>query len=588
MNDVAISRYLLALGVLVVLLIGLRAAAPNDLYDNDQTEQVEFINDAAINGNWLVQYSVSSGDKEERRVTPKPPMYTWLGAVAVKATGAHATWVYMAPAIGAALVIALLVYHFVAPLAGREAGVVGVAVWLSSYHVYKLVYTARTDMLLAMWIGLALAVLLRMRTDWLGGRKPRLGWVFLFWAMIGCGYLTKGPIAALPAVFALALVAIDGAWLRARLGWQLVGLAVPFVMYALWFYPAWKSAEDPGRFYWYHITKEHVERVFGGETSRDRHTSTFAPVAYFFGRWLPWSVLFGAAVVCRAWLAYRYGQAATERQRHPSGYGVAWAVMWVALVVGLFMAPKGKRADYIVPAYLGASVACACFVAWVTPKRRYRFDDAGWVVHWLLLGLGGALIAGGALFCVPLETLAEWLAERKIGLVNPADAPRYVIMALAGATAVSGLVTLAFTQKRKYCAAVMPGAIGVVLLLGIYSQTLSRAAVSQDGAQILRLVNAVKQQRTGEGRMPFVLYDTGYTPVGALLGVHRPVGDAAWAWQPARGPYVLVTRKAVLAEPAVAQRVAGLEPIAETHWMSEPKLALVAFVVPGSGGPDRP
>ena len=67
--------------VLIVLLLAVRMLAPSDVYDNAQPGPMAHTIDVAVNGQWLMQREPSG------ELATKPPMYPWLAAMGVIATG---------------------------------------------------------------------------------------------------------------------------------------------------------------------------------------------------------------------------------------------------------------------------------------------------------------------------------------------------------------------------------------------------------------------------------------------------------------------------------------------------------------------
>jgi 4-amino-4-deoxy-L-arabinose transferase-like glycosyltransferase len=338
----------------IALSLALRIAAPSDIYDNDQPGPIAHIVDVAVNDQWLMQRQPSG------QLATKPPMYPWLGGLAVKAIGLFDEWVFKLPIIVAFLVTTGLIFDLARRELGATLACVAAAFWVANYHVFKLMYTARTDMLLTMWIVLGLWCVQRMRVHWrrdVGSLIPVL-LIVVFWLSIAAGALTKGPAAIIPMLWLILWIAVDRAWLRCRPALQVVGLALAAALALAWLipvlraYPEWRD----------NMNREVAERIAGTGSGEKRDTSMLAIPAYFFARFAPWSVL----AALGAFEVFRKGTGRWwERLRHP----LVWCVAWVLLVLIIFMIPQGRRADYILPAYAGGAILAAWVVGEAARER---------------------------------------------------------------------------------------------------------------------------------------------------------------------------------------------------------------------------
>jgi 4-amino-4-deoxy-L-arabinose transferase-like glycosyltransferase len=364
-----------ALLLCIVLSLTLRIAAPSDIYDNDQPGPIAHIVDVAVNDQWLMQRQPSG------RLATKPPMYPWLGGLAVKAIGRYDEWVFKLPIILAFLVTTGLILDLARRELGLTLGCLAAMFWVANYHVFKLMYTARTDMLVTMWIVLGLWCVQRVRDHW---RQDAVSGVpiyliAIFWLSVAAGLLTKGPPAFLPAVWLVMCIVIDRAWLRSRPVLQIVGLVAAGGLALAWLVPALRAYPE-----WIeNINREVADRVAGTGSGSDRgQSSRFEILAYFFGRFAPWGVL--AVLACvEIWRKGTGGW--RQRLRHP----LVWCVAWTALVLVVFMIPAGRRADYILPAYAGAAILAAWVVGEAVGERgRWVLALARFVALTLAVALG--------------------------------------------------------------------------------------------------------------------------------------------------------------------------------------------------------
>ncbi len=405
-----------AIGLLTVLLavalgLVLRIGAPSDLYDNDQPKTVAYTADIAANGRWALPVDMLG------RPATKPPMYNWVGVLCAWSVGRWTEWVLKAPAmLGMAVtlgVVMVMGWRWAVRdlrwpaygirdtcdkpplLASCHSGVlamIGGLAWLANYSTFKLMYTARPDMLFVafMTIGWAAATVLmrqyRDKTDRSPhqiadgpGTMSRLPWQLLFWLALAGAALTKGPLAALLLVYLLlGSKCVGGRWSAlGATGWWW-GLVLSGGLIGGWLLAVTQADAS-------HLTDQLIgEQIIDRSAHLDVRQLLLGPVKppfYLLGFIAPWSVLTVLAVID---LLRRPGRWAD----HPAGP----AVLWVLIVVGFSMIIAGAlgrdRADYLAPAYPAAALAGAWWL--VAIGRRYRLHPTGAVAvaFVLLIGLG--------------------------------------------------------------------------------------------------------------------------------------------------------------------------------------------------------
>src|SRR5258707_23894 len=95
-----------AVAIVAALLFTLRLTAPPNLLDQDQERPASYVLDVVKNGNWLCQRDLS-GD-----ITSKPPLYTWLCAIATQPFGRINLFALYLPGALAGFGIGWLLFHF--------------------------------------------------------------------------------------------------------------------------------------------------------------------------------------------------------------------------------------------------------------------------------------------------------------------------------------------------------------------------------------------------------------------------------------------------------------------------------------------
>lgn len=476
--------WLLAVAGIYVLLIAARLLGPSDIYDNAQPRTIAYTVDVAVNDEWLMQHDARG------LLTTKPPLYQWLAGLGVKATGLTTEFMFKLPSLVAFLACGLLIWDMARRLVEPRAALIAPVAWAANYHVFKLMYTARPDMLMTAFITLALWSLLRQRER--AGRDS-VGLIFLFWLAVAGAALAKGPAALLPVGFGIILVTVDRGWKRCRIGWQLLGLACALSIFGVWLalalatYPQWLET----------INAEVVDRVTGHGDGANRNTPLGAMPLYFLTRFFPWSIL--CVVAALTWK--RLGSRAAT-----------WTLWWIALVLIVFMIPRGKRSDYILPAYAGASVLVAVLLS---RAALWRGPMGQWVAILLgALGVGGIVVFIGA-----------WLAPRPEPIEGIVDVGRAVILIGGFVALAGGAASLALHHVEQVRGKMIAGAYVIVGALAIYQSAYSRAAESRSGDHIHAVTQTIRALSDGES-LDVSFYEVHRTTIPALLGVNRPVNDA--------------------------------------------------------------
>jgi 4-amino-4-deoxy-L-arabinose transferase-like glycosyltransferase len=307
----------LILALLFGLLAVLRITAPSDLLEGDQVKQIGYVMDILHHGDWIVQYEIT-GD-----VATKPPLYNWLAAGLCKIFGTHDAWVMKLPSLLASIGLLVCLYVLGCYWFDERVGFYACLTCIASHHFSKLMWFARTDMLLSFLVLLPITLLVTLRWKW--WKSPLIG------VIVGLAGLTKGPIG--PALFGVFLLAWG--WhhngLRSRLGWRrlLPGLALCTVICGAWLIAAWQLPrfEDTA------IRWQLGTRMADPEKAR----SLFYYIGHLLTRIAPWPILAGIGV----WMSRRR----IERR------DAQFLLLWFVLFFVVFSLIPVKRHDHLFPVY---------------------------------------------------------------------------------------------------------------------------------------------------------------------------------------------------------------------------------------------
>ncbi|HXY41386.1 MAG TPA: glycosyltransferase family 39 protein [Vicinamibacteria bacterium] len=378
----------------------------------------------AEGGDWLVPRY------EGRPFFDKPILSYWLMAVGMKALGPTPAAARVV-AVASALALVLATAWLGALVFDRRTGLLAAVVLASTVGFLSFARIAMSDMLLAVWTTLAVALLVR-------AFQPSPPWWPLpaVAAVLGLGLATKGPIALLvPGLALLPLLAQERRLPRPR-PWALALSALAFVVLGLgWFLLLYR------RLGWeplsYFFLRENLERFAGEAYDVGRPPWFYLPA--YLAEGLPWSAFLPLALLRL--------RSAPEPERRSS-----WRLaLWSALVLVPLSLSRGKIDYYLLPVYPALSVLVGRYFA-VVPWGRL---DRAWARLVLSLAAGAAVWIAVRPPTLPPRWLpghAVWVAADALLLLAAAvlaavalrPAASRVLAALAGVTAALALLVTAF------------------------------------------------------------------------------------------------------------------------------------------------
>jgi 4-amino-4-deoxy-L-arabinose transferase-like glycosyltransferase len=344
---------LVALWLVALILFVVRVTGPSNLMDNDQERPASYIMDAVLHGHWWCQVDWT-GD-----IMSKPPLFTWIGALATLPAG-HANLVSLySPCLVAMILTVTLLFRFGRDPFGWAAGFLAGLMYLAAPSGVKHIALARTDALFAATI--ALTALLGFRA-WTTGK----GWPW-FWFAAALATLTKGPLGV--GLGAMGLLA--GLWERfssagngihspgnqaahqepritpgGRRMWvsQLGGIALFLFLTVGWFGLAYQQGGQA-------FIDKVIGRELVGHLVSDEH-GTFgigfvkAPL-YWLSRFLPWSLL----AVVGLWRVVAHPAADGNERRFER-----FLFCWIVGGLILFSLAKHQRGDLPLPLHPPAAL----------------------------------------------------------------------------------------------------------------------------------------------------------------------------------------------------------------------------------------
>ncbi len=375
----------------------------------------------------------------------KPPLSYWLMAAGFRLFGFDAGAARVVPAVAAMLVL-LATLWLGTILFDRRTAFAGALMLATSGAFLAFGRVAMSDMLLALWTTLAMAIGARAFRD---GAHP--AWPIALAAVLGLGFLTKGPIALLLPGLGLGWFAWTrrAALPRPRV-WIACLAAVVFLALALGWFVAVQRRLGWGPLAHFFL-RENLQRFAADTYDAQRPFWYYVPT--FLAEGAPWSLFLPLAALH-----------ALRRDDAPSRLLLAWlALMLVPLSLS-----RGKIDYYLLPFYPAASLVVGRFFTAV-PWRRL---EATWSRAVLAVAAVALALMPALLFGQP----EPWVPPRAV-LVPMSALNGLAVLAIAWAalrpTPSRTLATLALS------AALVIGCVGS-LVVPAFHAAQPLAAVVED------------------------------------------------------------------------------------------------------------
>jgi 4-amino-4-deoxy-L-arabinose transferase-like glycosyltransferase len=466
----------------------------------------------------------------------KPPLTYWLMAASFRVLGFTPGAARIAPALASVGLVAATVWLGTLLLDRRSAIAGGVAL-ATTLAFMAFARVGMSDMLLALWSTLAVAlaaVAVRSAGAW---ALPLLG------AVMGLGFLTKGPIAlVLPGLAMLLLARGPGASRLVKPPGSALG-AVAFAVIGLGWFVAVYTRLGPAPLEYFFL-RENLER-FAGETYDTGRPAWFYLPTYF-AEGLPWSLLFPLAAARLA----RGGDGAAG-----GGRGKL-LLYWVALMLIPLSLSRGKLDYYLLPLYPPVALVVGHHLAAVPWGRL----DRAWARVALVASAAGLLLL--AIRRVPLP--AGWLP----------DASAQAVLAAAAGVGVLACLAAAARLTPTRATAALAGSFAAVFLVlaGVFLPAFQAA---QPNDEIVEDVAREKRHRP-DARLA-ACTDPVRVRRDALFHARTVAIERCdlWTLAASRLPFLLLLQPE---ERASLQAVPGYREISEHRYLPATVLTLTGFL----------
>ena len=267
------------------------------LNEPDEGRYAEVAREMAAGGSWLVPHL--NGFEHLQ----KPPLIYWCTAISMKVFG-YNEWAARMPSALAACGILLLTMAIARRLWNESRARIAAIVLVSTLMFFGVARMLTPDMLMSFFITAAIAALVYERC-------------WLFFILMGLGFLTKGPMAlVVPLCASLGIyLARDRSLPRVRFPW-LRGMTLALLIGLSWFVVLALLKPSLFDYFWRY---ELLDRFASSKHGRSKPFWFFAPI--LIAGLLPWTFLV-PGLIRQAWLQIR-----TKQVTPTQGLLLGWTVL---------------------------------------------------------------------------------------------------------------------------------------------------------------------------------------------------------------------------------------------------------------------
>ncbi len=366
----------------------------------------------------------------------KPALTYWLQAASFKIFGFSSGSARVPSAIAAVLVLVATAWTSWLLWEDRRSAVAACWILIATVPFMTFGGIAMSDMLLCLWITLAMAIsIFCARTE----RPPSIAVVALG-AVLGVGFLTKGPIALLlPGVGIFCIFAQRRRLPRASIPALLLS-ALVFLVFGLgWFAAVYlRMGIEPIQFF---FVRENLQRFSGA--AHDVGRPVWFYLVTYLGQGAPWALLVALAL--------------RHLWRQSDGAGRI-LISWMVLVGALLTLSHGKVDYYLLPLYPATALLVGRYLQVAVWTRLERLFVGS------LLGLLGL-----ALILFPLLIMRVPREWRPHGLAMFGTAFLLVVAGSACFAAIRRLRPSTALTALVLSVGLASGLVSVVLLPSFYA-----------------------------------------------------------------------------------------------------------------------
>lgn len=487
------------IGAAIAALVTLPGLGSGTLWDNSETAYGEVAREILLTHDWVVMHLNGA------QWFVQPPLYFWLAAIFAKILGLSA-FALRLPSAFATIALGGALAYAVARHLGTRTGIYS-SVALSTCLMQAIVgRLAIMDALLDAAVGIAILCWFRALQD------GSVRWTIFGAAAAALGFLAKGPVAPVVALFVVVPYAVwesRGAGIRlpSWRGW-LGAIAVFIAIGAPWFLGLVANSGS------YSVTKLIGLYTVGRYTGTIENQS--GPVWYYIPVFIlgffPWIAYFPSAVAYAIPNLRR--REAGGREAHVQRF-LRLAFCWLILPIVFFSFAQTKLPNYIALALPAPALLCGIYFDEAVEKRRSR----------------SALVSSAIVpACILLLAIGIVIFTRDNRLIGAFDQLAINLIYVGAAIFAGALVTFALLLAHHVrTRGVAPYALSLSMVLALAFIALLVLPQTEAFKPVPHLAKIIDQRRTG-GDAVAILHVSGgnalvfYTRphVFVLVGPHDP------------------------------------------------------------------
>jgi 4-amino-4-deoxy-L-arabinose transferase-like glycosyltransferase len=394
----------------------------------------------------------------------KPPVTYWLIAASVKVLGVN-EFAARLPAALAALATLLAVYLLAKNARGETTALWTVTVLLSSALFWGMARLITTDMVMTCFVTWSVWCFWRWYVS------PERSWrkILWFYVFLGLGMLTKGPVAVVLPLFAVAGLRWRNENLKLRQMCWGRGAVIFLAIAAPWFVAIATVKPELWRYF---VVREVVERVATTEHGRLKEWWYFVPVLAV--GFVPWTPLLPALAVLR-------GETGKSRDL------IRLCATWAALGFVLFTLSRSKLPSYVLPLFPPLALLVGAVVAKIAETNRLGSRDV--LARICSFATAVALFGGLTGLVLILATRYELAANYCV-----------FILTLAGIGAIAGAAAMAAKRVNLFAGTVVVTSLAALLTMAWAFPSFERNMGGKTPAKFIA-ARIRREDPTGQARV---------------------------------------------------------------------------------------
>jgi len=387
-------RLYFALLLVCWLAIYVVSLANPPLLDDADTVHAEAARMMLARHDWVTLYIDGNVNPAQSgvRYLEKAPLQYWATAICYTLFGIS-EWSTRLPLAITALALALFLLYFGGKLYGEEAGFYAGLIILTAFGVYLFTRFFIPDLIIGLWLTLAMFSFLRSLNEAEQGGRPSRASCWGLAAVCALAVLTKGLIGVVFPVGIMVIYLLLTRNLKHLLRLRLISSTLVFLAIAApWHILAGLRNPPAGQakgFLWFYFINEHFKRFLGTRYPKDYDT---VPLLLFWGLllvWLlPWSAFLPQALAQIPVRVREWKSGLDRRGRANLLFGI-WA-----LLIFLFFSFSTRQEYYVVPTFPALALLTG---AWLGRESESSATDrirrTGRISSAILLGLGALIFA---------------------------------------------------------------------------------------------------------------------------------------------------------------------------------------------------